>query len=121
MAPRAQRERSQEMLAELPVPWPRCSIFPRPEGQCVDEDGSRTDELDVECTGVAQNQIPRERSFLHCERQQGRRLQLSETPFVGIADEGKTFRPDDRRCRRRARNPEVHFLMRDQESFSREL
>ena len=69
--------------------------------------------------GVAHNQIPRERSFLHCERQQGRRLQLSETPFVGIADEGKTFRPDDRRCRRRARDPEVHFFMRDQESFSR--
>ena len=87
VAPGHQRQRRQEVLAELAVRDPRRAVLVRLERQRVDQDRAAVAELDVVRRGVALRPAVRERVELGVERQERRVAQLAEGPLVRVADE----------------------------------
>jgi hypothetical protein len=70
IAARHERERREEMFAELPVRDPWATFFVRSERQRVDEDRTPAMELHVVRTRIAQGHTARERARLHIEGEQ---------------------------------------------------
>ena len=96
VAPGHQRQRRQEMFAELAIRHPRRAVLVRLERQGVDQDGAAVAELDVERRCVPERPPIGERFELSVERQERGVTQLPERPFVGVADELDRLGRDDR-------------------------
>ena len=90
------RQRRQEVLAELAVGDPRSAVLVRLERQRVDHDRARVAELDVVGRGVLERPAGGQRLELDVERQQRGVLELAERPLEGIRDELDLLGPDDR-------------------------
>ncbi len=86
-----QCQRCQEMLAELTIGDPRAILNETLEGERVDQDRLRTAELDVVCAGILQGQAAVQGMLLDLKREERRPLQLAETPFVRVRNEGDAF------------------------------
>ena len=82
-----QRERGQEMAAELSVSGPRTALDQGFEGQRVDEHRSSVVELDVVRRRVAQRHAVLECHSLDLQRGLGGVAQLSRTPLERVGDE----------------------------------
>jgi hypothetical protein len=95
VSPRHERERRQELLAELAVGDPRGPVDVRLEREEVDEDGLAVPELDVVGGRVAERPAGIERLELDVERQQRGVAQLAERPLVRVRDELERFGPQD--------------------------
>ena len=90
-----QRQRRQEVLAELAIRDPRRAVLVRLERERIDEDRPGLAELDVVGGGVLELPAVGHRVELGVERQQRGVAQLAERPLVGIADELDPLGPDD--------------------------
>ncbi len=113
---RHERQRGEEVLAELAVGDPRRPGRGPAQRQRVDEDRPAAIELDVVRARVAELEPGLDGSSLDLEREQGRGLQLAEGPLVGIRDERDRLGPDDgERDRRIGGEREIDRLVRDQE------
>ena len=91
-----QRQRRQEVLAELLVRDPRRIRGQPLERQVVDEHRLDAPELDVVRGGVLERPALREAAAWTSEGQERRVLELPERPLIGIADEWHHLGPDDR-------------------------
>ena len=90
-----ERERPEEVLAELPVGHPRSALGPPFERQRIDEDRRRADELEVVGAGVLQHHAVLDGEPLDRQRRQGRALQLTEGPLERVRDERNRLRRED--------------------------
>ena len=82
-----QRERGEEVLAELPVRHPRPALHEVFERERVDQDRAPAVELHVVRGGVAERHPVIHRRRLHAQREERRIAQLGEAPLVRIGDE----------------------------------
>ena len=89
-----ERERGEEVLAELAVGLPRLARVSAAERERVDENGLAAPELDVVRARVLQRHPGGARPAFDRERRQSRVLQLVEGPLVGIRDEGHDLGAD---------------------------
>ena len=87
VAVRHQRERREEVLAELAIGDPGRTLLCALEREGVDEDRPAAPELDVVGGGVAEREALLERERLCVERQEGRIPEHAERPLIGIRDE----------------------------------
>ena len=90
-----QRERRQEVLAELAIGDPRSARLCRGDRERVDEDRTALGEQDVGRARVAEREAGGSRFGLDVERQEGRVAEHPERPLVGIRHELDLRRPDD--------------------------
>ena len=90
-----QRQRSQEVLAELAVGDPRRALVERLERERIDQDGPGIAELDVVRRRILELPAFGHRLELRVERQERGIAQLAEGPLVRIADELDLLGPDD--------------------------
>ena len=97
VAMRHERERSEEVLAELPVRRPRGGQIGDLEREAVDEDRSPAVELHVVGRRIAQPHPGSQRAALNLQGQEGGLAQLGERPLVRIGDQGELARPNDER------------------------
>jgi hypothetical protein len=109
-----QRERGEEVLAELPICHPRLALDIRLERERIDHHGAGVAELDVVRRGVLQGPSGLERLELDVERQEGRVLELPERPLIRIGDELDWVGADDRLRGRGGRLGEVDGLVTDE-------
>jgi hypothetical protein len=116
-----QRQRNQEVFAELPVPGPGRPRLTGLEGERVDEEWAAGDELDVVGAGVAQGETAGQRPLLEPEGQQGRVAQLAERPLVRVGDEPHPLGFEHRHRLRRRREIQRHFAVRYQQPAFHEL
>ena len=109
VAVRHERERGEEVLAELAIGDPGRPLVGPLEREGVDEDGPAAPELDVVGGRVAEREALLERERLGVEGQEGGIPEHAERPLVRIRDEIDPLRPDDRmgRLRRRLRRRSV--------------
>ena len=91
-----ERQRGQEVLAELAIGHPRRAVLERLERQRVDEDRPAGPELDVVGGGVLELPADGHRVELRIERQERRVAKLAECPLVRVTDELDELGPDDR-------------------------
>ena len=112
-----QRERRQEVLAELAIRDPRRASGGTTERQRVDEDRAPGAELDVVGARVPEREAGRDGPSLDVEGQERRRLELPEGPLVGIRDERQRLGADDGHGPRRVGGDlERSGLVRDQQA-----
>jgi hypothetical protein len=95
VAVRHERERAEEMLAELSIGDPWSTVVVRRERQRVDEHRTCSDELDVVGRGILQDHAEGETEELNVEREERRVLQLAEAPLVRIGDVRHRLRLQD--------------------------
>jgi len=79
-----QRQRSQKMLAELPVPGPHLPLAVNLERQGVDEDRPAGVELHVVSAAILESHAAQQSSALHFQRGERGVLKLAEAPFAGV-------------------------------------
>ena len=85
--PRHERQRGQEVLAELAIGDPRPACLGTLEGERVDEHRPAALELDVVGGGVAQRHARLGGQRLRAQGQERGVLELAEGPLVGVGDE----------------------------------
>jgi hypothetical protein len=95
VAPGHQRERGEEVLAELAVGDPRRAWLGFLERERVDEDRPAAAELDVVGGRVAEGEAALSGRDLRVECRQRRVLEHSERPLVGVGDRRDRLRSDD--------------------------
>ena len=88
-----QRQRRQEVLAELAVGGPGLGWITLLEGEGVDQDRPAGIELDVVGAGVLEAHPGGKRPTLQLEGEQRGITQLAEAPFVGVGDQRQLARP----------------------------
>ncbi|OQA92888.1 MAG: hypothetical protein BWY25_03156 [Chloroflexi bacterium ADurb.Bin222] len=101
---RHERQGRQEMLAKLPVGDPGPSLLIRFEGEGVYQHRTPGVKLDVVSAAVFQGHAEIKRTLLNPQRRQRRVLQLTETPLIGIGDEGDLQRSQNAIRQFRARS-----------------
>ena len=109
-----ERERRQELLAELAVGDPRRALLERLERRRVDMDRPSVAELDVVGRRILECPAGRHRLQLDIERQQRRLAQLAERPLVWITQELDRLRLDDGVCAGHRREVDIGALVPDQ-------
>ena len=83
-----QRQGCEKVLAELAVGDPRRSLPVGFEGERVDQDRSTPMILNVVRARVLERHSEPHRGLLHPQRREGRVLELTERPLIGVGDEG---------------------------------
>ena len=115
---RHERQRGQEVLAELAVGDPRPARLAALEGERVDEHRSAGLELHVVGGRVAQGHARLRGRRLDAQRQERGVLELAEGPLVGVGDELERLGPDDAVGRRCCRQRRVDLLVGDDEAVA---
>ena len=110
------RQRRQEVLAELAIAHPRKARLVALERQGVDERGATLVQLKVACAGVLERQAVVQRPPLHMQGCQGGSLELRERPLEGIGNELELRGPDDGCGIGRGGEAQLDGLVRDEEA-----
>ncbi len=89
------RQRRQEVLAELAVGDPGFSLLQPFKGKRINQNRPSLKELQVEGACVLERHVVIDRHLLDLKRCESGVLQLAEGPFIGIGDEGQNFGAND--------------------------
>jgi len=90
-----QGQRRQEVLAELPVGYPRAALPVPLEGKRVDKDRLAFHELHVVGAAILEGHPELEGFPLDVERGEGCVFELAETPLIGVGYERYLLGPYD--------------------------
>ena len=113
---RHQRQRRQEVLAELAIGVPGFAFPVNLKGKRVNQNRLAVNKLDVVRAGILKRHAHFERALLDGESRERGILPLAERPLVRVRDERHALGLDDFEGQRCVRGRDVRFGVRDQQS-----